>query len=78
MPGEQGAVPLVLLVGSNDEIVGPVEAGTTVAAACALGTTTSMQLFPGVNHDGILSAGAAAARAWLDDRLAGIPAPSDC
>jgi hypothetical protein len=48
------------------------------ARACASGTTTSMQLFAGVNHDGIVAAGGPAATAWFDDRLAGIPAPSDC
>jgi hypothetical protein len=78
VPGEQAAGPLALLVGENDEIVGPAEAASTVAAACALGTTTSMQLFPGVNHDGILAVGGPSATAWFDDRLAGVPAPSSC
>ena len=77
-PGERSEGPLMLLVGENDEIVGPAEARATVDAACSFGTPTSMELFAGINHDGILGVGGPSAIAWFNDRLAGNPAPNDC
>jgi alpha-beta hydrolase superfamily lysophospholipase len=78
IPQSQADRPLAVFYGDADEIVTPAEARQTVAAACALGTTAFLRTYPGVDHNGILTAALPDAVRWMDRRMAGSPAPSSC
>jgi len=72
------AAPILLVQGSDDQLV-PAESSQIVRdRACALGDTVSYRELPSESHDSILIAGMTEALQWTADRFAGIPATTDC
>ena len=53
-------------------------AGFTPASVLSAGGKVTMRWLPGVNHGFAGAKSADAAVAWMMDRFAGRPAPSDC
>ena len=72
------AAPILLVQGSDDQLV-PAESSQIVRdRACALGDTVRYRELPGESHDSILIAGMTEALQWTADRFAGLAATTDC
>ncbi len=71
-------LPLFIAQGEADDIVDPPVTKDYVAAVCAAGGRVRLLTLPGVGHGWIGRDSAAAAVAWMADRFAGRPVPSDC
>lgn len=63
--------------GTNDE-VDPWLARDVMGRYCAAGTPVLLDLIPGADHNSAIFIGAPRAFAYLSDRFAGLPAPSNC
>jgi acetyl esterase/lipase len=73
-----GGVPLFLAQGTTDDLVRPDVTAAFMQRQCGSGVSVRMLLLPGVGHGLAGRKSADAAVAWIADRFAGIPAPSDC
>jgi len=71
-------IPLFLAQGTADNIVRPEVTRSYMQRQCTAGSKVSMMWVPGVGHGFIARDSADAAVAWMMDRFAGRPAPSDC
>ncbi|QIO35971.1 alpha/beta fold hydrolase [Bradyrhizobium sp. 1(2017)] len=71
-------IPLFLAQGTADNIVRPEVTRSYMQRQCTAGGKVSMMWVPGVGHGFIARDSADAAVAWMMDRFAGRPAPSDC
>lgn len=71
-------VPMLLVQGGADVIVDPALTQRFADERCAAGETVEVLLLPGVDHVSTGFEGAADVTAWIDDRFAGLPAPSSC
>jgi acetyl esterase/lipase len=71
-------VPLFIAQGDADGLVRPDVTRAYAARQCAAGGSVRLVMLPGVNHGFAGRDGAAPAVAWIADRFAGVPAPSDC
>ena len=71
-------VPLAVYQGGQDQLVPPEGTAAFVARACARGDRVTARVFPGADHGGVLDVAAPELLQWLDDRVAGVPAPSTC
>ena len=71
-------VPLLMSEGDADNLVAPAVTRDFVARACARGERLGYIEVPGGDHAGNPAALQEEVVAWLADRFAGGPAPSDC
>jgi acetyl esterase/lipase len=71
-------VPLLLVQGSADTLVRPAVTRAYAARQCVAGGRVRLLMLPDVNHGFAGRDGAAAAVAWMADRLDGKPAPDEC
>ena len=71
-------VPLAVYQGGQDQLVLPDATAAYVARACARGDRVTARVFADGDHDTVLDAAAPELLRWLDDRVAGVPAPSTC
>jgi pimeloyl-ACP methyl ester carboxylesterase len=71
-------IPLFLAQGTTDDIVAPDVTRAYMQRQCKSGGKVTMMWVPGVGHGFVARDSANAAVAWMMDRLAGQPAPSDC
>lgn len=71
-------IPLFLAQGGADELVRPQVTQDYMKRLCAAGSKVRMVVLPDANHGFIARDSATAAVEWLADRVAGVPAPSDC
>ncbi|MGN6694126.1 MAG: alpha/beta hydrolase family protein, partial [Aquihabitans sp.] len=70
--------PLFLAQGTQDERVNVQRTKDFFARVCKLGQVTELDIVDGANHGSIVPAAAPAAAEWMNDRLAGKPAPDSC
>jgi len=70
--------PLFLAQGTTDDIVRPEVTRAYMQRQCKAGSKVTMMWVPGVGHGLVARDSANNAVAWLMDRFAGKPAPSDC
>jgi len=78
-PGQRrGNAPILLLHGEADETVPSFVAEDLLAAYCARGSVASVQMYPGASHDTVLIDSSADALEWIEGRLDGDTASSDC
>jgi pimeloyl-ACP methyl ester carboxylesterase len=70
--------PLFLAQGTTDNIVRPEVTRAYMQRQCKAGGKVAMMWVPGVGHGFVARDSADAAVAWMMDRFAGRPAPSDC
>ncbi|WP_194834982.1 lipase family protein [Nocardia sp. XZ_19_369] len=64
---------------SREDVLIPVASiDNTVRRYCAAGVRVDSELIPSPDHLTTAVLGAPAAIAWLDERLRGVPAPTDC
>ncbi len=73
------SVPELIFQGDADQVV-PIESTRSmVARLCAIGDAVDLRVVPGADHRGSLTPGSLlAALGWVSDRLAGVPAASNC
>jgi hypothetical protein len=71
-------VPLAIYQGTADNQVPLSGTQVYVRNVCRFGTPVLFQTFPGVGHFEIPAAAQADYLQWIADRLAGVPAPSNC
>jgi acetyl esterase/lipase len=71
-------IPLFLAQGTTDNIVRPEVTRGYMQRQCKAGGKVTMMWVPGVGHGVVARDSADAAVAWMMDRFAGRPAPSDC
>jgi pimeloyl-ACP methyl ester carboxylesterase len=70
-------LPVLILAGTQDIVVYPESQTEFVRALCARGSAVRYIVYEGARHD-TRQIGFTAAVEWMRDRLAGVPAPSDC
>jgi acetyl esterase/lipase len=71
-------IPVFLAQGTKDDTVDPPVTAAYAKRLCAAGSAVHFMSLPGVGHAFAARDSAAAAIAWMGDRFAGTPAPSDC
>jgi acetyl esterase/lipase len=71
-------LPVFLAQGTADGLVRPQVTANYMAQLCRAGSRVRMLELPGVSHGFAGAKSADAAVAWMADRFAGRPAPSDC
>ncbi len=71
-------IPLFLAQGTTDNIVRPEVTRAYMQRQCKAGGKVAMMWVPNVGHGFVARDSADAAVAWMMDRFAGRPAPSDC
>jgi acetyl esterase/lipase len=71
-------IPVFLAQGSRDGIVLPRITRDYMRRLCAAGSAVTLDVMPDVAHGFIAAKSAKVAVAWIADRFAGLPAPSDC
>ena len=76
LPKAPLSAPMLVMVGSDDEVMPPRWIRTSVARSCQLGGQILFRELPGVGHGGVGPDEEAVA--WMNDRFAGAPAPSNC
>jgi acetyl esterase/lipase len=71
-------IPVFLAQGLADRIVPPAITEDYARRLCAAGSSVKMDIVPKTAHGFIAARSADAAVAWMADRFAGLPPPSDC
>jgi acetyl esterase/lipase len=72
------SVPVFLAQGTSDGLVRPAVTMDYMKRLCRAGSRVRMLTLAGVSHGFAGAKSADQAVAWISDRLAGRPAPSDC
>jgi hypothetical protein len=72
------AAPMFVYQGLSDDVVYKIFTDKYVKTACALGDTINYQTFSGKDHYEENDAAQTDILAWMKDRLAGAPPPSNC
>jgi acetyl esterase/lipase len=70
--------PLLVVQGTNDDVVRPAVTALWAGGVCAQGTAVRYLAVPDENHFLVAFNGAKDAVAWMGDRFAGKAAPDDC
>lgn len=76
LPRRPSTVPLLVIVGVQDELVEPKWTQDAVGRACSMGDVVQLRVEPGQGHSD--QAAVADGVSWLSDRFAGEPAPNTC
>jgi acetyl esterase/lipase len=71
-------IPVFLAQGTKDNLVIPAVTRNYAAMLCKAGSSVAIDLMPGIGHGFAGRDSASAAVAWLAERFAGKPAPSNC
>jgi acetyl esterase/lipase len=71
-------IPVFLAQGTKDNLVIPSVTRDYAALLCKAGSAVAVDLMPGVGHGFAGRNSAGAAVAWMAERFAGSPAPSNC
>lgn len=72
------AAPTLVMQGSADTTVRPLDTDDVAKQLCAQKNVLEYKIATGADHDGVMVAEAAYAQSWLDARFAGKPAASNC
>jgi pimeloyl-ACP methyl ester carboxylesterase len=70
--------PVLILQGSADTTIPKVLTDTFDVKACAAGNTVDYRLYDGATHGSVIIAAQDDVVQWLQDRVAGKPAPTTC
>ncbi len=71
-------IPIAVFQGGQDPLVLPMSTAAYVARACAHGERVGVTVYPAADHGTVLTAASADLLHWLDERVAGNPAPVTC
>jgi pimeloyl-ACP methyl ester carboxylesterase len=70
--------PVLIVHGDADEVVPPVLSQLIHDRYCALGTVSQRTMYPGADHGSVMVDSVPDVISWINDRLAGAPAPTSC
>lgn len=70
--------PVFVAQGATDFIISPQSTQNFVNALCAAGNVVQFHLYENSDHLGVVQASRPDTLAWLGERIAGDPAPSNC
>jgi alpha-beta hydrolase superfamily lysophospholipase len=76
--GSAPAAPVFIYQGDADEIIPVAVSAALQQKLCALGATSFRKTYPGATHVSSILAALGDIQTWMNDRLAGKPAPSSC
>lgn len=76
LPKVPTSVPLLVVVGGQDQLIEPKWTQDAVAQACSMGDVIELRSEPGQGHSD--QAATQDGVSWLLDRFAGLPAPNTC
>jgi alpha-beta hydrolase superfamily lysophospholipase len=71
-------IPVAVFQGARDPLVLAAATAVYVARACARGDRIASTVYADADHGTVLAAASADLLRWLDDRIAGDPAPTTC
>lgn len=71
-------IPVFIAQGTADQLVRPSVTASYVKRLCANGNRVRFDVMPNVGHGFAAHDSTNAAIAWMSDRFAGVPAPSNC
>jgi acetyl esterase/lipase len=78
-PGyEVGASPVLIIHGESDEQIPVISSQLLVTRMCDIGQVVERLTYPGQSHAGVIGPSMPDMLEWIDARLAGEEAPSDC
>jgi len=78
-PGRRaGTSPVLVIHGGQDEIVPVVTSGLLVDGMCRVGQPVQRLVYDDADHTSVVPSSLGDMLDWIDDRLAGQPAPDDC
>jgi hypothetical protein len=72
------AGPLLVTAGEADESVPFAPLRAEAVQACRNGSALTFRSYPGLDHDPTMDKSTPDQLAWVRDRLAGRPSPSNC
>ncbi len=72
------AGPLFLLAGGADHSVPPQTVRRAAVGACRKGYTVEFRIYPGLDHDPLMTNSTPDQLDWIRDRFAGKPPPDNC
>ncbi len=73
-----GASPILIIHGEQDEQIPVVSSQLLLDRMCGIGQVVERRTYAGQSHAGVIGPSFPDMQAWIDDRLAGLPAPSSC
>jgi len=73
-----GASPVLIIHGEQDEQIPVVSSQLLLDRMCGIGQVVERRTYPGQGHAEVIVPSFADMVAWIEDRLAGAPAPSSC
>lgn len=68
---KKAAAPLLVVQGSADVLVNPLQSVAGMSSACQAGNIVQLSMYPGLSHEAILAASAPEWLRWLDGRFQG-------
>jgi pimeloyl-ACP methyl ester carboxylesterase len=71
-------VPVFLYQGDADQVIPVSVSATLLQKYCALGDTAWRKTYPGADHTSVIAAALGDITTYINDRVAGQPAPSSC
>jgi acetyl esterase/lipase len=74
----QSLVPTLVMQGTADVTVDPVDTDLLVRKLCKNGVEVAYRVFPGADHETVVTEGNGEAQAWVEARFAGARASSNC
>jgi hypothetical protein len=76
--GKPAHVPLLVIVGEQEQAVSAEMTTKTVARMCQRGDRILLLKYPNLDASGVMGASAADQISWIKARFAGYAAPSNC
>jgi pimeloyl-ACP methyl ester carboxylesterase len=73
-----GASPVLIIHGEEDEQIPVVSSQLLLDRMCGIGQVVERRTYPGASHSGVIQPSFADMVDWMNDRLFGVPAESDC
>ena len=73
-----GASPVLIIHGDEDEQIPVVSSQLLLERMCGIGQVVERRTYPGQSHAGVIGASFDDMVGWIEDRLAGVEAPTSC
>jgi pimeloyl-ACP methyl ester carboxylesterase len=73
-----GESPILIIHGEEDEQIPVVSSQLLLDRMCGLGQVVERRTYPGQSHSGVVEPSFDDMLTWMEDRLAGEPAPTSC
>lgn len=78
VPSDHIQTPVLITQGDKDSAIVPQFTYATFRALCENGTDADMKVYPNDDHNSLLWTARTEVISWMNDRMAGLPAPNGC